>query len=188
MPTDRLPVLVAGAFAGAFALGKLVLARPPDAAAPADVTPADTKAANPDPFLSDSATIDFPGVLEGVYPSVDQFGNPVSPPSGVVTPPNPLPTTPTPTPTPTPAPTSTLPAFLPTRPAGAVGWVQASGLKRLFSVSGGVAKQITYASVNVSAWVGPAVHYPPNATLRKILSGGHIGAYVATTDVTFHPA
>lgn len=128
MPTDRTPILAAGAFAGAFAIGKLVLARPPDgapSAAPAAAAPTSSPTST-DPFLSDSATLDFPGVLQGVYPYQDQFGNPTTGPAGgglpggggVVTPPDdgyglPAPT-PAPAPAPSPTPTPAAPAPAPT--------------------------------------------------------------------------
>lgn len=80
MRTDRLPLLLLGAFGGSFAFGRLVLSRPAGGTSDAPATDAPAPAA--DPFADTSASIEFPGVVNGVYPITDQFGNPVTPPDG----------------------------------------------------------------------------------------------------------
>lgn len=64
----------------------------------------------------------------------------------------------------------------PTKPAGAAGRLEGTDLQ-LFAVSRGVARETT-DHATVRAWVGGARHYRPNATLRRVLTGGHRLAYV----------
>jgi hypothetical protein len=157
-----------------------------------------------DPLLGDSATLEYPGVLEGVYPIVDQFGNPVSPPAGsglggggvidpigydggllgpptysggTITQIKPAPTTSGFTSTSTVYP---IPGVKP--PSGSTGVARANGLKYLYSVRLGTATRLAYSGLTFSAYIGPSAHYLPNATLRKILSGAHAGLYVHPAD------
>lgn len=70
-------------------------------------------------------------------------------------------------------------------PAGAAGYIQPSGLRYVYTVSGGKAtRQGPFSGLTFSAYVGASAHYLPNATLRKILSGSRKGQYVHVSDVT----
>jgi hypothetical protein len=82
MRTDQTGLLAAGAFGAAFLVGRTVMGGGAGGGTEAPVTAATPGAEAIDPLLTDSATIEYPGVLEGVYPTLDQFGNPVSPPAG----------------------------------------------------------------------------------------------------------
>lgn len=84
----------------------------------------------------------------------------------------------------------TPPTSAPNRPKGAIGYLDAVGVS-LFRVVKGVAAPIMTTTKppkpikgNVHGYVGPAVHYKPNATLNKILSGKRKGQYVRASDGT----
>lgn len=177
-----LPVLAAGAGAAAFAAARFLGIGQGAAAAPA-AAPVDPNAAPADSSLAGSTsdlwsqfggggTQDFgdgstgPGSIPGPY-DPGGIGSVTPPPSSGGT-------------TTTPPPASSRPASLAAQPSGAAGWVQASGIP-LYTVSAGTAKVSIHG--NVLAWVGAAAHYKPNATLRRLLTGGHAGLYVHVTDV-----
>lgn len=85
--------------------------------------------------------------------------------------------------------TQAQPAPSSSKPAGAVGRVQASGIRYLYTVSGGTAtRHGPYSGLTFSAWVAAAAHYKPNATLYRLLTGTHAGSYVAVNDVKFAKA
>jgi hypothetical protein len=68
------------------------------------------------------------------------------------------------------------------RPKGTTGRAHANGLRRLFTVHDGRAAEVGYSGLRFTAYISAPAHYLPNATLRKILSGSHIGFYVHPGD------
>ncbi len=178
-----VPVLAAAAGAASFVLARVVYAGPPSAA-PADqaAPPADPSLAGGggssdlwSAFSGDGNTVygdQGGGQTFGPQPTPYDPGAPI-PPANPVAPPT------------TPPPTSPFASYGP-KPAGAVGVQDATGVP-LYSVSGSTATQITQGST-VHARVGPSKLYKPNATLRKILSGGHAGSYIKANAGTFRSA
>jgi len=92
------------------------------------------------------------------------------------------------------------PASIGAQPAGATGWVDATGLARIwFQDSAGVLRPIPYANgYRFKAWVGPEQNKknapgPKSAVItttvfRKILSGVHINKWIRVSDMNtvFH--
>jgi len=97
-------------------------------------------------------------------------------------------------PAPAPAPSAPLCwTYGPARPAGATRWVKVLSTHfRLYTLTGGAAVPTVYFSANFSAWLGGNVTLKTTsggtATFAKILSGGHLGKYLHTSDpgVTIH--
>jgi hypothetical protein len=177
-----VPVLAAAAGAATFALARVVYAGPPSAA-PADQAAPATDAGLAGGGGSGDLWSAFSGDGTTVYG--DQGGGQLFPPSSPYDPGAPIPPGSPVAPPTMPPPTSPFASYGP-KPAGAVGVQDAIGVP-LYSVSSGVAKQITVSST-IHAWVGASKLYKPNATLRKVLSGGHAGSYVKANAGTFRSA
>lgn len=117
---------------------------------------------------------------------------PTLPPPVTTPPPDPVGTiqpvpTPNPGPTPVPAPPAGggAPTSIGARPAGAAGWVQARGVARLWTVSGGVARPGQSGSLTFAAWYGPTSTIRTasgSGTFRQILGGNHGGLWIHTSD------
>lgn len=175
--------LGAGFLAGHLLNGAAPAVPAADPNAPVDTTNSDPTLTGADTAGIDFSSLDSAGVgsLNGVLPGggsgYDSGGLPgggdsTTPPISVFPP---TPAQPFQPPPPTAGPVSSSSPHG-ARPAGAIGYLTARSVP-LFSVSGGTAHQ-TAVSANVGGWVGPAVHYAPNATLNRILTGGHAGSYV----------
>jgi hypothetical protein len=184
-PLPLVPLAVAGAVAGF--LGGRVFGQPEAGGGPAiaggeGAPAADSSLAGTAGDVWDSwgtASLNFAGSegageLAGVVPI---------PPAPYVQPP--------PAPAPAPAPSgSTAPLCWPTgpaRPTGSNRWFTVdSNHFRLFTYSGGKMYPGAYYSLHFSAWAGANVYVAVStggkATFAKILTGGHAGKYVHTSD------
>lgn len=183
--------LGAGFLAGHILNGAAPAAPAVDPNAPVDTTNSDPTLTGADTAGLDFSSLDSSGVgsLNGVLPGGgsgyggsglpgggDSLGPPMDP--GPILSPSPSqPPPPTAGPVASSSPHGA-------RPAGAIGWLVYKGPN--YTVSGGTAHQ-QYVSVTVGAWIGPAAHYAPNATLNRILTGGHAGSYVPAYRGTVTP-